>query len=59
MDSFWESEETTEKMPPETIAVGLADLTRDIDNDDDAFGVMLMVVTIAMELRYKARTIWN
>lgn len=51
MENMWNEEESMQELEPETVAIGLLDLTRHITDDDEALAMMLEVVTIAMEWR--------
>lgn len=59
MDMYVNDQDDFRKLEPETVAVGLVDLTRDIVDDDEALKVMLKVVAIALEWRTEAEKLWN
>lgn len=59
MEHNWYKDESMQELEPETVAIGILDLTQNIPDDDEAMAVMLDVVAIAMEWRQGFRNDWN
>jgi len=57
-DSMW-NKDGMRNLEPETVAIGLLDLTQTINDDDEALAGMLKVVAIAMEWRQESMNAWN